>query len=52
MQRGADSEEQNTVPLQVDRLRICVALPGVVVLEFAGAKLLGINGSGLFLPLC
>ncbi len=52
MQRGADSEEQISVPLQVGRLRFCVALLGVVVLECAGAKLLGITGSGLFLPLC
>ena len=50
-QRGADSAEQISVPLQLGRLRCCVALLGVVVLECAGAKLLGITGSGLFIPL-
>lgn len=52
LERCAGSEEQISVPLQVGRLRCCVALIGVVVLECAGAKLLGITGSGLFLPLC
>ena len=51
LERGADSEGQISVPLQLGRLRCCVALLGVVVLECTGAKLLGITGSGLFIPL-
>ena len=49
--RCAEREEQVSIALRLGRLRFSVALLGVFVLEYAGIKLLGISGSGLFIPL-
>ena len=48
----AASEGKISISVHLGRLRFGVALLGVVILEYAGAKLLGISGSGLFVPLC
>ena len=50
--RCAEREEQVSIALRLGRLRFSVALLGVFVLGYAGIKLLGISGSGLFIPLC
>ena len=52
LERRAGHEDQISISVRLGGARFGVALLAVFVLEYAGAKLLGISGSGLFIPLC
>ncbi|MBO78987.1 MAG: hypothetical protein CMQ22_05380 [Gammaproteobacteria bacterium] len=52
LERRAGHEDQISISVRLGGVRCGVALLAVFVVEYAGAKLLGISGSGLFIPLC
>ena len=52
LERRAIHEDQISISVRLGGVRCGVAPLAVFVVEYAGAKLLGISGSGLFRPLC
>ena len=52
LERRAGHEDQISISVRLGGVRCGVALLAVCVVEYAGAKLLGISGSRLFIPLC
>jgi len=51
LERRAGHEDQISISVRSGGVHYGVALLAVFVVEYAGAKLLGISGSGLFITL-